>query len=152
MKPVKGKVDIAGLNPFMLVPKKRIHLAYYINQINALQFTKNTLEKEIFAAEKLSEKKEDRASYEHFFLPEDRDYNPFELSVNEARRFALYLGMIIDPQILFIDEIPSAVNAMNHQVLEHILCVRKAKGQITILSYQRPIDLEFDSVITIASK
>jgi energy-coupling factor transporter ATP-binding protein EcfA2 len=147
MLPTAGSVQIDGLNPYVLKPAQRIKKAYYLTQVNQLQFVKSTLQDEIRACEKLSGNMADKNLYSFFFLPENLNFNPFELSVNEAWRFALYLATIVNPSLLFIDEIPSAVNERNKTLLAHIMSERKKNNQITILCYQRPILLTFDKTI-----
>jgi energy-coupling factor transporter ATP-binding protein EcfA2 len=148
VKPVSGEVRINDTNPYTRKPSQRIKLAYYITQANQLQFVNSTLQGEIKACEKISGNKADTELYKNFFLP-GTDFNPFELSVNQAWRFAVYLAMIIDPYLLFIDEIPSAVNEHNREVLQLVLSQRNSESQVTILSYQRKINLDFGVVVNI---
>lgn len=142
----EGSCLINGTNLNKLSAPKRIQLGYYISQITQLQFVKNSLRGEIKLVENIINKISDKSIYSNFGIPSDLLFNPFELSVNEAWRFLLYLSTIIDPVLLFIDEIPSGVNKNNLDTLQYLMHVRKMQGKFTFLCYQRNIHLQFDSV------
>lgn len=148
-EPTRGELTIDSLAPFYIKPKLRVLLGYYFSQKASFFFMKNSLEKEISFAEKHSSQKRDKKLYDKMFLPKDLDYNPFELSVNEAWRFLLYISMIINPRVLFVDEIPSASNHNNIQALLTILEKRKIEKNITMFSFQRQINGIFDRTINI---
>jgi len=131
--------EISGLKNY-----QRIYLAYYITQINQLQFIRNTLNGEIKFAEEITKNKFEASTYELFSLPNDLEYNPFELDINEAWRLSLLISMIVDPFVLFIDEIPSGSNNLNKKALSFVLNQRKVQGQITFVAYQRKISFPFD--------
>jgi ABC-type multidrug transport system ATPase subunit len=147
--PSKGEITVSGLFLYKLSPQKRIHLAYYINQINQLQFLHGSLKAEIKAFEKLSGGSFNESIYKSFFLPPDLECNPFELSVSQAWRFSLFLTTILNPHVLFVDEIPSPTNERNLNVLRKLLERRKAENGITFFSYQRKINLDFDKLISL---
>jgi len=149
INPQKGMVSVDNQSLSKLAPKKRIHIAYYINQINQLQFLNSSLTAEIRSFEKLSGRSFSQVTYNSFFLPPNLDYNPFELSVNQAWRFSLFLSTIINPKVLFVDEIPSPTNERNRSVLKELLESRGRDKRVTFFSYQRKIDLIFDKVIYI---
>jgi len=148
----RGSLTINGVNPYDKKAPARIESAYYISQINQLQFLFGNLEKEIKLIEKLSNKKLLSQEYQAFYLPEDLETNPFELSVNEAWRFSLLGAIIIKPVVLFIDELPSAVNERNLSSLKYVLEHRKAENKITFLSYQRMVNLRFDKVLQVENQ
>lgn len=128
---------------------RRIKLGYYISQITQLQFVENSLKGEIKLAENISRNKANESIYQKFKIPNDLSFNPFELSVNEAWRFALFISTIVNPSLLFIDEIPSGVNKNNLDALWYLLRERKKAGTLTFLCYQRMINLPFDTIMEI---
>lgn len=152
LKPVDGTIEICGKKIIELKSRKRIHLAYYITQINQLQFVKNSIEGEIVFAESIAGKKFNRDTYNSFSLPLDFNYNPFELDINEAWRLSLLISTIVDPFVLFIDEIPSGSNNLNRQSIIEVLNDRKSRNLITFVAYQRKIRLPFDRTLTLDHK
>ncbi len=149
LKPSQGTIEICGKKIVELKSRKRIHMAYYITQINQLQFIKNSIEGEIRFAEAIAGKKFKRETYESFSLPQDLDYNPFELDINEAWRLSLLIATIVDPFLLFIDEIPSGSNNLNRQSIASVLNDRKARNLVSFVAYQRKIKFSFDRTLTL---
>lgn len=148
--PISGSITIGGTNISSISSRERIRNACYIFQENRLQYIKNSLINEIKFTRKLSNIKETNfESYDLFHLPSDKSTNPLDMTVNEIWRFSLFLSTIIDPKVLFIDEIPSITNNRNIDSLKFILTHRKNKNLITIFSYQRKIDIKFNYVLTI---
>ncbi len=147
INPKSGEVSVNHESLHKLAPKKRILQAYYINQINQLQFLNSSLIAEIKSYEKLSGGNFSQTVYDSFFLPTDLEYNPFELSVNQAWRFSLFLSTVINPNVLFVDEIPSPTNERNRRVLTELLELRGHDKKVTFFSYQRKINLTFDNFI-----
>lgn len=146
LTPTLGRITLDDKELHKLNPKNRIHKALYLNQLSQLQILNNSIEKEIKFTQRISKKKESKIDYSKFMLPMDKNYNPFELSINELWRFSIYLSSIIDPDILFIDEIPSVSNEINLAVLKLILDYRATENKHTFISYQRDIkDINFDS-------
>ena len=151
LNPVRGVIKINGLSPSRLKPKERIKLAYYITQVNQLQIVKSSLLGEIELAASVTGNKYDSGLYQKFNLPDDYNFNPFELTVNQAWRFSLFLSTIINPVVLYIDELPSAVNVYNKSSLATVVDKRKEAGLITFLSYQRKINYQFDKCLLFQS-
>lgn len=147
LKPTEGKVVINSVDVSTLAPKKRILHAYYINQLNQLHFIGNTLRREIGFVEKVSGKKADQTKLADFYLPEDLETNPFELLTNQAWRLSLYLAAVVDPYLLFIDEIPSSANGMNNDCLKRLIEDRSVRGLTTFIAYQRNIPIKTDLTI-----
>jgi ABC-type multidrug transport system ATPase subunit len=151
LAPSSGRVRVRGEDVLQMRAARRVRHAYYVSQVNQLQFIKSTLAEEVRHAERVSGSRMDEEAYAHFGLPDDRDTNPFELTVHEAWRFALLLATVVDPAVLFIDEIPSAANASNLGCLRYLVGRREARDQITILCYQRPVELGQAVVLEIGS-
>lgn len=149
LSPSSGEVRVEGVVISRLKAGERVRRAYYVSQVNPLQFVKSTLSAEIEFAERVAGAKMPPGMYSRFYLPEDVEANPFELSVHEAWRFGVLLACITDPSVLFIDEVPSAVNRFNLRCLRYILDQRSACGQVTFLCYQRPVPLDFDTELRI---
>gem|GEM_PF-4112898 len=147
LQPTEGRIMINGKDVSSLPPKKRILYAYYINQLNQLHFVGNTLRQEISFIEKVSGKKADYRKLADFRLPEDPATNPFELLTNQAWRLSLYIAAVVDPYILFIDEIPSSANSINNECLTMLLESRAVRGLVTFIAYQRAIPVKTDLTI-----
>lgn len=149
-EPVSGRITAGEKQISKLAGRERILNAYYITQISQLQFISNTIEGEIQFEEKIVRKKFSRMQYDNFFLPNELSFNPFDLDPNEAWRFSLFLSTIIDPTILFVDEIPSGSNQRNLTSLKGLLAQRKAANKITFVAYQRAIRADFDENVYIS--
>jgi len=150
LNPSEGSITVNGQNLCELSVEKRIKFACFLNQSSVLQFFRSTLKEEIKLTMKAARADSLRVmSTKRYYLPDDLDFNPFDLSVNEAWRFSLYLSMVVDPGVLFIDEIPSSSNSRNMDVLSYVLSKRSAEHKITFASYQRSLRTAFDSVLSI---
>ncbi|MBK7957240.1 MAG: ATP-binding cassette domain-containing protein [Bacteroidetes bacterium] len=147
--PTMGSIKIDNQELVNLKPSKKIQLASYISQINTLQFLSSTLSDEIGLTKTLSKTSLETIPYDFFRLPISKEYNPFDLDVNESWRFMIFLSTIICPKLLYIDEIPSLSNKNNLEILNKILIDRKDRGLITFISYQRNIKYNFDNVYEI---
>ena len=140
LSPEGGSIKINDNEICEQVGKNRITLASYIGQINQLQFLRNSLKGEISLTEKLSRKKLNVDSYNHFHLPDDLGTNPFELTLNETWRFSLLLASIVNSDLVFIDEVPSTSDSINMKVLDIFMKTRENKGKVTFVAYQREIN------------
>jgi len=148
--PTEGMVNIGGISPVHLKARERIRCAYYIMQDVQLQFAKSSLKKEIVLTSTIANKPlRLLESYSEYSLPDDLNVIPFDLSLNEAWRFALFLAEIVDPCVLFIDEAPSLSNSRNRRSLSFLVQKRQEKGRITMLSSQDKIDLSFTRSVSI---
>lgn len=150
-RPSQGTIEYDNEIIYNLTPIKRISRAYYIYQTNHLQFIKSTLQHEILLTEKITNKYSDMNLYREFYLPADLGTNPFDLSINQAWRFMLFLSTIVEPVLLFIDEIPSFSNHRNQQALMSLFHRRNNSNLITIFSFQRNIDYSFNRVLNIST-
>ncbi len=149
LAPSEGSITVNGQNINRLSVTKRIKFACFLNQSSVLQFFTSTLKDEINLTIKAARGDSRSVSIRQYHLPDDLDFNPFDLSVNEAWRFSLYLATVVSPSILFIDEIPSSSNSRNMDLLNYVLSQRSQEKKITFASYQRLLQTEFDLVLSI---
>lgn len=147
--PTSGSITIGRMSISSISSKSRIGRAYYIFQENRLQYLKNSIANEIKFIKKISNTHDKQLEfYDSFYLPADKSTNPLDLTINEIWRFSLFLSTIINPQVLFIDEVPSITNNRNMQSLQFLLSKRKNENLITIFSYQRQIDIKFNYILS----
>lgn len=148
--PLSGKIYVGDQEVHLLDAKNRVKAAYYIQQENQLQYMKSTLNDEISLTAILANREEPSINIlGKFGLRTSPLSHPMDLSVNESWRFSLLLSSIINPQVLFIDELPSWSNKINQSVFLSVLEQRKRCNFTTIFSFQRELKLPFDKILTI---
>ena len=146
-KPSQGSIIINNIDISKTRVYERIMHSYYLAQINYLQFFCKSISEEISFHENIIGRKMSIDNYERYFLPMDRSINPLDLGVNEAWRFTMYLANIINPTLLFVDEMPSYINSYNMQVLKMIMTERKSNRNITMIAGQRSNAILCDAIL-----
>ncbi len=150
LPPTEGVVSINDQCPHKMKPNKRIKMAYYIIQDIQLQFVRSSIREEIVLTSRLVGSEANVLEvYSSYHLPENKNIQPFALSINQAWRFVLFLADITNPQVLFIDEAPSLSNNRNRECLLSLMEKRSKNNLITFLSSQDKNDLFYTHNINV---
>ncbi len=149
-QPSTGAITIAG-EPLARVPtRQRPSRTIYVSQVSYLQFFRATLTDEIALAVHQSGRPAPGADDLAAFSLPPLDTNPRDLTYPEMWRLQLLLlGAIFRPRVLYIDEIVAPGVTEQQQALQHLLSRRHAQQTVTLLAYQREIDVAFTTTITV---
>ena len=143
LRPQFGNVLVDGKEIWRLRGRKRVRMAYYLDQEYLLSFYHSTIGGELFHAMHLGGRKFDQSIWiNEFSLPDNIDIKPLDLGSCAAWRLGLLCATFVSPKVLFIDELPSIQSASVVECLRKTVQQRKKAGEITVVSYQRPIILE----------
>ena len=148
--PASGTITI-GDTPLAQIPTRvRPSRTIYVSQVSYLQFFCATLEEEIaLAARQSGYPAPGDSTISRFSLPA-LETNPRDLTYPQMWRLQLLLlGSVFHPSVLFIDEIVAPGAPEQRAALEHTLAYRHSQGRVTLLAYQRVIDVRFDRVFVV---
>jgi energy-coupling factor transporter ATP-binding protein EcfA2 len=150
LAPTAGRVLIDGTDLATVPVRRRPARAIYVSQVSYLQFFGATVADEMaLAARQAGRPLPDPAVIDAFALP-PLDSNPRDLNYPQMWRLQLLLlGVIFRPRVLFIDEMVAPALPEQQRVLAYTLADRRARGECTWLSYQRPVGVPFDRVFSI---
>jgi len=147
LKPSSGQILINNQTITDFASSKKIKFAFYIEQKNQYQFFKSSLKDEIKLTENVVSRQSNEDLYKLFFIHEQIEINPMDLSINQAWRFLLFLSTIYESIILYIDEIPSSSNSKNILALNNLINYRNERGLLTFISNQRYVDLNVREIL-----
>ncbi len=132
--PTRGRILVDGLDPAHQKVSQRPKLAYVIQQRAYLSFTRATFGHELhFLARRAGLVNVVRILSELQLLSLE-NANPLDLSYTEAWRAALAIGHILDPVVLFVDELPNLVGQRTVEALQYVLVDRQRRGRITMIA------------------
>lgn len=139
--PTMGTVHWHGVPVSALSGAERVRTAMYVGQVSYLQFFRPSLRSEVEFTRRASKSDITTPPWPEFFaLPSNDRIRPLELSVPQMWRFQLFLAhCVVNPQILFVDEVVSPAHPLQARCLNHVLSARAHEGQITVVAYQRMI-------------
>ena len=137
-RPTAGNITIAGHDPFSMRPAVRVRLAFIVQQRTYLGFVRSTLLSELSAAARSSggraKVRNLRTVINDLSLSGVEFTNPLDLSYTQAWRAALAVGSIVDPYVLFVDEVPNLSSKRVLSALSTIIARRTEAGRITIIA------------------
>lgn len=144
LRPHFGSVLIANKDVHSLKRRERPRYGMYMGQVSYLEFFSSSLAEEIAFAKRLAKFQGDwRNAYEDFSLTTNFDASPLDLTRTEMWRFQLFLFAIIyNPIVLFIDEVVAPTNSVQLKVLNKVLRRRALTNVVTLLAYQRRLNLD----------
>lgn len=148
VEPDQGAVIINGFDVAQQRGRQRVQLAAFVPQRTPTYFLFDRVDKELSYAGKLRslesrlERNDFRRALEPFGLAGALMRNPGDLSINEAWRLALALGLIASPHVLFIDEIPGLSSDLSLAAIEHVINARSSAGRITVIAVHRQTKLD----------
>ena len=151
IRPSSGTITVDGTVLSKTPSRARAGKAIYVSQISYLQFFRATLSEVIaLAVAQSGQESPTDGSLEPFSLP-SLDTNPRDLTYPEMWRFQLLLlGSIFRPSVLYIDEVVAPGASAQQMALRQVLRQRRHEGRVTLLAYQRFLDVGFDRVFTVA--
>jgi energy-coupling factor transporter ATP-binding protein EcfA2 len=137
-KPTSGRLAIRGREPSLVRPSARVQLVFVVQQRTYLGFVRPTLRSELrFAArrkrERVSSRDVDGIIHDLALAGLER-VNPFDLSYTEAWRAALAIGTILDPLVLFVDELPNLCSRRIIDALRSVIALRASRGRVTLIA------------------
>jgi energy-coupling factor transporter ATP-binding protein EcfA2 len=147
-QPSSGAITI-GTEPLARI-RTRLRPAHtiYVSQVSYLQFFRASIADEIALAIRQSRQPAPADEVIAQFRLPSMETNPRDLSYPEMWRLQLLLlGAIFQPSVMFVDEIVAPGSPDQRAALEYTLAHRRGQGRVTLLAYQRPIEIRFDRVI-----
>jgi len=156
--PTDGSMLIDNIVPGTLPPRLRLRYAFLVYQRAFLGFVEAVVDREIKRSVRLTGTQEHdqlvtticRETHINDLLQK----NPLDLSFTQGWRVALAIGALINPVVLFIDELPNLKGRLTVEALERVLHRRQERGGITILTAheQPPKDLPCTRSITLTNE
>lgn len=149
-QPSSGTISI-GTEPLARIrTRSRPTHTIYVSQVSYLQFFRATISEEIALATRQSGQPAPADDVITQFQLPSIETNPRDLSYPEMWRLQLLLlGAIFQPSVMFIDEIVAPGAPEQRAALEYTLANRRRQGRVTLLAYQRRIDVAFDRVFLV---
>jgi len=136
LKPWRGRVLVAGLNPQKVKPRQLARVVGYLSQNPGDYLFQDTVEEELcFTLSNLDLPGAGRIEgmLEKMQLTCCRGNNPRDLSSGERQRVALASGMVQGPQLLLRDEPPRGVDYGLKAVLGKLLRKVAAEGTAVLM-------------------
>jgi energy-coupling factor transport system ATP-binding protein len=138
LRPISGRVTIGGLAPSDVSIKQRTRLAFVVQQRTFLGFVKATLGKELSFAARQANLRGLSVTLEEAIrscgLVGLEKNNPLDLSYTQAWRSALAIGFIINPAVLFVDELPNISSKLVMEAVHYVLARRCKENKVTLIS------------------
>lgn len=130
LRPERGMVRVADLDPGRLSPARLARVAGYVFQEPERQFLANRVDEEIRLGLTRSESDAAAGLMERLGLPLETfaERSPYQLSGGEQRRLSLACAMVRDPSFMVLDEPTFGQDRRGYEALLEILAQRVAEG------------------------
>ncbi|ADV65248.1 energy-coupling factor ABC transporter ATP-binding protein [Desulfurococcus mucosus] len=134
LKPLKGKVEINGVNIHRVPRRDAARLVGYVWQNPFHGFIEASVEREIAFISKTTGARQHGEIVYRLVDPELMDRSPFSLSGGEARRVAIASVLSIDQPVWFLDEPFSDLDYKGYRVLADLVEYGVKKGKIIVVT------------------
>lgn len=141
LSPDKGKLSVAGEDPYALSPGARSafraeHIGFVFQQFHLIPYLNvldNLLVNELTPGDTSDLRGEAEALLEKFQMTERKHHVPSQLSVGEQQRVALARAMLRRPKLLLADEPTGNLDAENSGILLDSLKEFSAEGGAVLM-------------------
>lgn len=134
LKPLKGRVEINGVNIHRVPRRDAARLVGYVWQNPFHGFIEASVEREIAFISKTTGARQHGEIVYRLVDPELMDRSPFSLSGGEARRVAIASVLSIDQPVWFLDEPFSDLDYKGYRVLADLVEYGVKKGKIIVVT------------------